>query len=193
MVIETNSAKETFDAGYKLAQSVQPGQIYCLNGNLGVGKTVFTQGFAKGLGIEEPINSPTFTIVQEYHEGRLPLYHFDVYRIADVSEMDEIGYEEYFFSDGVCLIEWGTLIEELLPDSTITITIEKDLQKGFDYRKITISNINQKVENMELIIGFVILFWIGVKLNRWINGSSKIANNQRKIIEELRKQNQAKK
>ena len=97
MVIETNSAKETFDAGYRLAQSVQPGQIYCLNGDLGVGKTVFTQGFAKGLGIEEPINSPTFTIVQEYHEGRLPLYHFDVYRIADVSEMDEIGYEEYFF------------------------------------------------------------------------------------------------
>ena len=153
MVIETTSAKETFEAGYRLAQSVHPGQIYCLNGDLGVGKTVFTQGFAKGLGktvftqglaeglgIEEPINSPTFTIVQEYHEGRLPLYHFDVYRIADVSEMDEIGYEEYFFSDGVCLIEWGTLIEELLPDSTITITIEKDLQKGFDYRKITISN-----------------------------------------------------
>ena len=130
MVIETTSAKETFEAGYRLAQSVHPGQIYCLNGDLGVGKTVFTQGFAKGLGIEEPINSPTFTIVQEYHEGRLPLY----------SEMDEIGYEEYFFSDGVCLIEWGTLIEELLPDSTITITIEKDLQKGFDYRKITISN-----------------------------------------------------
>ena len=119
MVIETTSAKETFEAGYRLAQSVHPGQIYCLNGDLGVGKTVFTQ---------------------EYHEGRLPLYHFDVYRIADVSEMDEIGYEEYFFSDGVCLIEWGTLIEELLPDSTITITIEKDLQKGFDYRKITISN-----------------------------------------------------
>lgn len=140
MVIETTSTKETFEAGYRLAQSVHPGQIYCLNGDLGVGKTVFTQGFAKGLGIEEPINSPTFTIVQEYHEGRLPLYHFDVYRIADVSEMDEIGYEEYFFSDGVCLIEWGTLIEELLPDSTITITIEKDLQKGFDYRKITISN-----------------------------------------------------
>ena len=111
MVIETTSAKETFEAGYRLAQSVHPGQIYCLNGDLGVGKTVFT-----------------------------PLYHFDVYRIADVSEMDEIGYEEYFFSDGVCLIEWGTLIEELLPDSTITITIEKDLQKGFDYRKITISN-----------------------------------------------------
>ena len=97
MVIETTSAKETFEAGYRLAQSVHPGQIYCLNGDLGVGKTVFTQGFAKGLGIEEPINSPTFTIVQEYHEGRLPLYHFDVYRIADVSEMDEIGYEEYFF------------------------------------------------------------------------------------------------
>ena len=157
MVIETTSAKETFEAGYRLAQSVHPGQIYCLNGDLGVGKTVFTQGFAKGLGIEEPINSPTFTIVQEYHEGRLPLYHFDVYRIADVSEMDEIGYEEYFFSDGVCLIEWGTLIEELLPDSTITITIEKDLQKGFDYRKITISNGEKQLESSAVTASVAIL------------------------------------
>ena len=141
MVIETNSAKETFDAGYKLAQSVQPGQIYCLNGDLGVGKTVFTQGFAKGLGIEEPINSPTFTIVQEYHEGRLPLYHFDVYRIADVSEMDEIGYEDYFYGDGVCLIEWANLIEEILPEKYTEIRIEKDLEKGFDYRKITVTEV----------------------------------------------------
>ena len=140
MVIETRSPEETFQFGEKLGREAKPGQIYTLNGDLGTGKTVFTQGFAAGLGITEPVNSPTFTIVQEYHEGRLPLYHFDVYRIADVSEMDEIGYEEYFFSDGVCLIEWGTLIEELLPDNTITITIEKDLQKGFDYRKITISN-----------------------------------------------------
>ena len=138
MVIETNSAKETFDAGYKLAQSVQPGQIYCLNGDLGVGKTVFTQGFAKGLGIEEPINSPTFTIVQEYHEGRLPLYHFDVYRIGDVSEMDEVGYEDCFYGEGVTLIEWSNMIEEILPEHVKTVTIEKNLEKGFDYRKITV-------------------------------------------------------
>ena len=140
MIKETNAPEETFAFGKMLGEQAKPGEVICLNGDLGVGKTVFTKGFAEGLGIPEPVNSPTFTIVQEYHEGRLPLYHFDVYRIADVSEMDEIGYEEYFFSDGVCLIEWGTLIEELLPDSTITITIEKDLQKGFDYRKITISN-----------------------------------------------------
>ena len=140
MEFESNSYEETQKFAEEFSKTLKAGDVLCMYGDLGVGKTVFTQGFAKGLGIEEPINSPTFTIVQEYHEGRLPLYHFDVYRSADVSEMDEIGYEEYFFSDGVCLIEWGTLIEELLPDSTITITIEKDLQKGFDYRKITISN-----------------------------------------------------
>ena len=140
MTIESFSPEDTFALGKSIGEKAQPGQIYTLEGDLGTGKTVFTQGLAAGLGITEPVNSPTFTIVQVYEEGRLPLYHFDVYRIADVSEMDEIGYEEYFFSDGVCLIEWGTLIEELLPDSTITITIEKDLQKGFDYRKITISN-----------------------------------------------------
>lgn len=140
MIIETFSAKETFEAGFNLAMQAKPGAIYCLNGDLGVGKTVFTQGFAKGLGIDEPISSPTFTIVQEYHEGRLPLYHFDVYRIADISEMDEIGYEEYFFSDGVCLVEWGSLIEELFPEDTVYITIEKDLEKGFDYRKVIIQN-----------------------------------------------------
>ena len=138
MVIETTSAKETFEAGYRLAQSVHPGQIYCLNGDLGVGKTVFTQGFAKGLGIEEPINSPTFTIVQEYHEGRLPLYHFDVYRIGDISEMDEIGYEDCFFGEGVTLIEWPQLIEEILPEHVTRVLIEKDLEKGFDYRRICV-------------------------------------------------------
>ena len=93
---------------------------------------------AKGLGIEEPVNSPTFTIVQVYEGGRLPFYHFDVYRIGDVEEMDELGYEEYFYSDGVCLIEWSTLIQEIIPDNAIEIVIEKDLEKGFDYRKITI-------------------------------------------------------
>lgn len=139
MVIETFSAKETFETGFDIGKKAVAGQIICLTGDLGVGKTVFTQGFAEGLGISEPISSPTFTIVQEYHDGRLPLYHFDVYRIGDVSEMDEIGYEEYFFSDGVCLVEWGNLITELLPDDTMYITIQKNPEKGFDYRRITIN------------------------------------------------------
>lgn len=139
MVKETYDNKETFELGKTIGQNAKSGQIYCLDGDLGVGKTVFTQGFAKGLGIDEAINSPTFTIVQEYTEGRLNLYHFDVYRISDVSEMDEIGYDEYFYSDGVCLIEWGSLISDILPDETIYINIEKSLDKGFDYRKITIN------------------------------------------------------
>lgn len=121
-----------------MGEEAEAGQVICLNGDLGVGKTVFTQGFAEGLGIEGTVNSPTFTILQEYDDGRLPFYHFDVYRIGDVSEMDEIGYEDCFYGDGVSLIEWSELIEEILPDDVITITIEKDLDKGFDYRKITI-------------------------------------------------------
>lgn len=138
MIKETFNSKDTFLFGFELGQKAVPGEIYCLEGDLGVGKTVFTQGFAKGLGIDEPINSPTFTIVQEYHEGRIPLYHFDVYRIADVDEMDEIGYEEYFFSDGVCLIEWASLVEEIIPEEAIKISIKKDLEKGFDYRLIEV-------------------------------------------------------
>lgn len=138
MTFETTKSQETFELGYEMGKKSLPGQVYCLLGDLGVGKTVFTQGFAKGIEIEEPICSPTFTIVQEYHSGRLPFYHFDVYRIGDASEMDEIGYEEYFFGAGVCLIEWGNLIEEMLPKETIVITISKDLSKGFDYRRITI-------------------------------------------------------
>lgn len=137
-IIESYSPQETLDAGRKVGEAALPGQICCLNGELGVGKTVFTQGFAAGLGILEPVNSPTFTIVQEYEEGRLPLYHFDVYRIGDIEEMEEIGYEEYFYGRGVCLIEWAALIQELIPEHAIQITIEKDLEKGFDYRKITI-------------------------------------------------------
>ena len=138
MIVVTNDPKETYELGKKLGSLAKPGEIYCLNGDLGVGKTVFTQGFAAGIGITEPVNSPTFTIVQQYDEGRLPLYHFDVYRIGDVEEMDEIGYEDCFFGEGVCLIEWSTLIEELIPETAIQITIEKDLEKGFDYRKITV-------------------------------------------------------
>lgn len=137
-VIETYSPQETWEVGKQLGEETKAGQVYCLNGDLGVGKTVFTQGFATGLGIEEPVNSPTFTIVQEYEEGRLPLYHFDVYRIGDVEEMDEIGYEDYFFGQGVCLIEWAVLIEELIPEDAIKITVEKNPEKGFDYRRITI-------------------------------------------------------
>lgn len=136
--IESYSAEETFAIGKELAGRALPGQMYCLNGDLGTGKTVFTQGFAAGLGIVEPINSPTFTIVQEYDEGRIPFYHFDVYRISDVDEMDEIGYEDYFFGNGVCLVEWSELIKEILPKDRIQIVIEKNLEKGFDYRLITI-------------------------------------------------------
>ena len=133
----TSSPEETFALGRELGQQASPGQIYCLDGDLGVGKTVFTQGFAAGLGIEGPVNSPTFTIVQQYDDGRLPLYHFDVYRIGDVEEMYDIGIDEYLFGDGVCLIEWPSRIEEILPDTCENIWIEKDLEKGFDYRRIT--------------------------------------------------------
>lgn len=138
MVTETFGPEETFELGVQLGKAAQPGQVYCLNGDLGVGKTVFTQGFAKGLGIDGPVNSPTFTILQQYDEGRLPLYHFDVYRIGDISEMDEIGYEDCFYGDGVCLIEWSNLIEELLPEELTEILIEKEMEKGFDYRRIRV-------------------------------------------------------
>ena len=138
MVIETRSPQETFELGKKIGETAKPGQVYTLNGDLGVGKTVFTQGVAAGLGITEAVSSPTFTIVQVYEEGRLPFYHFDVYRIGDISEMDEIGYEDCFYGDGVSLIEWAQLIEEILPEHVTEITIEKDLEKGFDYRKIRV-------------------------------------------------------
>lgn len=135
---ETYSEEETFALGEKIGKEAQAGQVYTLLGDLGVGKTVFTQGVAKGLGITEPICSPTFTIVQVYDEGRLPFYHFDVYRIGDAEEMDEIGYEDYFYGDGVAFIEWANLIEELIPDNRIQITIQKNLEKGFSYREIII-------------------------------------------------------
>ena len=138
MVIETNSPEETFELGRRMGEAAYPGQIICLNGDLGVGKTVFTQGFAAGLGIEGPVNSPTFTILQLYEEGRIPLYHFDVYRIGDVSEMDEIGYEDCFFGEGVSLIEWPQRIEEILPGKLTWVDIEKDLERGFDYRRIRV-------------------------------------------------------
>ena len=122
-----------------MGKQAKPGQLFTLIGDLGVGKTVFTQGFAEGLGIMEPVNSPTFTILQSYEGGRLPFYHFDVYRIGDVEEMEEIGYEDCFYGDGVCLVEWADLIEEILPERYTEVRIEKDLSRGFDYRRITLT------------------------------------------------------
>ena len=142
MRIESNSAEDTFALGKQYGQKAAAGQVYCLYGDLGVGKTVFTQGFAAGLGIKGPVSSPTFTILQVYDEGRLPFYHFDVYRIGDIEEMDEIGYEDYFYGEGLCMIEWANLIEEILPEKRHDISIEKDLEKGFDYRKIIIRELD---------------------------------------------------
>ena len=141
MITETFSETDTRALGEKLGREALPGTVYTLTGDLGVGKTVFTQGFAKGLGVTEHVNSPTFTIVQEYEEGRLPFYHFDVYRIGDIEEMDEIGYEDYFYGEGLTMIEWANLIEEILPKKRKDIVIEKDLEKGFDYRKITVTEV----------------------------------------------------
>ena len=149
MVIETRKPEETYELGRKMRREAEPGQIVCLSGDLGVGKTVFTQGFAAGLGIEGPVNSPTFTILQQYEDGRLPLYHFDVYRIGDVSEMDEIGYEDCFFGDGVCLIEWPGLIEEILPEKVTWVTIERDLITGGLAWRIE----DESIRNREFIPG----------------------------------------
>lgn len=140
-MIETFSADETFALGKRIAEMIRPGTVISLVGDLGVGKTVFTQGVAEGLGIHEPVNSPTFTIMQIYENGRLPFYHFDVYRIGDIEEMDEIGYEDYFYGNGVCLIEWANLIEELLPEGVCQVKIEKDLERGFDYRRIIVDGL----------------------------------------------------
>lgn len=138
MILETKSAKETYELGFSIGKQAIAGQVYTMVGDLGVGKTVFTQGMAAGLAITEAISSPTFTIVQVYEEGRLPFYHFDVYRIGDISEMDEIGFDDYVYGEGVSLIEWANLITEILPQDRIEIRIEKDLEQGFDYRRITI-------------------------------------------------------
>lgn len=139
-VFETYNPEETAACGMEIGQQAKASQVYTLIGDLGVGKTVFTQGVAKGLGIIEPVCSPTFTILQVYEEGRLPFYHFDVYRIGDIEEMDEIGYEDCFYGEGICLIEWANLIEDILPPNYKQITIEKNLEYGFDYRKITIED-----------------------------------------------------
>ncbi len=141
MIYESFSEKDTFDLGRKMGEQAQAGEIYLLHGDLGVGKTVFTKGFARGLGILEPVTSPTFTLIQEYEEGRIPFYHFDVYRIGDVEEMYDIGYEGYFFGEGVCLVEWASLIKEILPDGCKNIVIAKKPEKGFDYRTIKVDEL----------------------------------------------------
>ena len=138
MVIESFSSEDTFNIGYEIGKSAASGSVYTLIGDLGVGKTVFTQGVAAGLGIREAVNSPTFTILQVYDEGRLPFYHFDVYRIGDPEEMYEVGFEDYVYGDGVSLIEWANLIEDILPKEYTEVLIEKDLVRGTDYRRITI-------------------------------------------------------
>ena len=144
MIIETFQPKETYQCGFEIGQNARAGEVYALVGDLGVGKTVFTQGVAAGLGITEPVNSPTFTILQVYDEGRLPFYHFDVYRIGDPEEMDEIGYEDCFYGEGVSFVEWADLIRDIMPEETRWVTLEKDLEKGFDYRKITITDPSDK-------------------------------------------------
>lgn len=145
-VIESFSAEETYALGEKIGQEAKPGQVYTLIGDLGVGKTVFTQGVAAGLGITEPVSSPTFTIVQIYEEGRMPFYHFDVYRIGDPEEMEEVGFEDCIYGEGLCLIEWANLIEEILPPAYTQVRIEKDLSRGFDYRKIILTRIGEAQE-----------------------------------------------
>lgn len=140
MIFQTYSEEETKDVGRKLAKTARAGEVYALEGGLGAGKTAFVKGFAEGLGIEEPVSSPTFTILQQYDGGRLLLYHFDVYRIADPLEIEAVGLDEYFGGEGVCLIEWAGLIEELLPPDCIRIRIDKDLSMDPDYRRIEIED-----------------------------------------------------
>lgn len=142
MIKETRSAEETYEFAKSLGENAKGGDVYCLTGDLGTGKTVFAQGFAAGIGVTDTVNSPTFTIVQVYNDGRIPFYHFDVYRIGDSEEMYEIGYEEYIYGDGVCLIEWAELIEDILPDRYTKVLIEKDMSQGTDHRKITIEDIS---------------------------------------------------
>ena len=137
MVIESFNTNDTENIGKSIALNSKKGDIYCLEGDLGVGKTIFVKGFAKGLNIKENITSPTFNIVNEYY-GNFKMYHFDMYRISSLDEIYDVGYEEYFFSEGICLIEWASVVLEIIPKNAKWINIQKDIEKDINYRKITI-------------------------------------------------------
>jgi tRNA threonylcarbamoyladenosine biosynthesis protein TsaE len=139
MEFEVYSIDDTTELGIKLGNLVNPGDIICLTGDLGTGKTHITKGIAQGLDIKDNITSPTFTIVNEYECGRLKLNHFDVYRVSDPDEIYAIGFDDYIFSDAVSIIEWANYIEEIIPEDFLHISIKKDLTKGEDYRKITLT------------------------------------------------------
>lgn len=141
MKYDSFCSEDTFHIAKVLGEKAEKGNVFCLIGDLGVGKTLFAQGFAKGLGVQDNVNSPTFTIVQEYTDGRLPLYHFDVYRIEEPDEMEEIGFSEFVYGEGVCLIEWADLISDILPEQYTRVTIEKDLSQGLDYRSIIVEDL----------------------------------------------------
>ena len=140
--ISKNSA-DTKKIAAEFVKTLHEGDVICMYGDLGAGKTAFAQGLAQGLNIGEPITSPTFTIVNEYY-GDLPLYHFDVYRIADPDEMYEVGYEEYVYGDGISVIEWAELIEDIFPEKRYNVTIKKDMAESEDYRKIIIERIEKQ-------------------------------------------------
>ena len=136
-IVETHSEAETRAIGQELGSQAKPGQVYCLYGDLGVGKTAFSKGFASGMGVTADVVSPTFTIVHEYI-GRLPLCHFDIYRLGSEDELWDIGWDDYTGGDKVCLVEWADLLPEAMPPDAYWICIEKDLTQGVEYRKITI-------------------------------------------------------
>ena len=129
-IIRTNSAEETRRTAALMGKEAFPGEVLALIGDLGTGKTTLAKAIARGLGVTETLTSPTFTIVQEYDTGRLPLYHFDVYRVNDEDELFEIGLEDYFHKGGVCLIEWADLIEDLLPEDAVTIRMAYGEEEG---------------------------------------------------------------
>lgn len=148
----SNEMKDTISLGKKLGEILKSGDIICLLGDLGTGKTHFVKGIAEGLDIVDNITSPTFSIVNEYHSGRLNLYHFDVYRVNDPDEIEAIGFDEYIFSDAVSIIEWSNYIEELIPEEHIEINIEKDISQGINFRKISINYCGDRYDYIKELI-----------------------------------------
>jgi len=146
MKFKSFSADETAKIAFDFAQKAKAGDIICLSGNLGTGKTVFAKGFAKGIGFEGRVISPTFTIMNEYEGGRLPIYHFDLYRLEDgENDLESIGYEEYFFSNGISLVEWPERVKNIFPKKYFLVKINSDNHAeracDDDYREICIENI----------------------------------------------------